>query len=485
MKTNVSRRHFLTLSGLAVLTGCESLRRQADAQGSAQRPNIIYILLDDAGYGDFGCFGQKRFDTPNIDRLAQEGMRFTQHYAGSTVCAPSRCALMTGLHTGHCYIRGNREIQPEGQEPLPDSAATVAQLLKQGGYATGAFGKWGLGNPGSAGAPNQQGFDEFFGYNCQRQAHTYYPAHLWHNDTKLPLDGKTYAHDLITRRALSFIRSHAQRPFFCYMPVTIPHAALQAPELYVAPFREQFAEFEGQVGRYAGTTIDNPIAAFAGMMKKIDEDVGRVRNLVKALGIAENTLIILTSDNGPHREGGHNPQFFDSNGPWRGLKRDLSEGGIRVPMVAWWPGQVISGSQTDHMSAFWDFLPTACEMAGVGTRERIDGISFLPTLLGRAHKQKKHTYLYWEFHEQGGKRALRWGKWKAIQLKMHSSEPEPIRLFDLEEDPIEALSVAQQHPEIMAQIRAVFAQVHLRSGFKAWQWPHEREKSSADPVPKN
>jgi arylsulfatase A len=474
MGTDVSRRHFLALTGLTVLTGCESLRQQADAQGAGQRPNIIYILLDDAGYGDFGCFGQKQFDTPNIDRLAQEGMRFTQHYAGSTVCAPSRCALMTGLHTGRCYIRGNREIKPEGQEPLPDYAVTVAQLLGQAGYTTGAFGKWGLGNPGSVGEPNQQGFDEFFGYNCQRQAHTYYPTHLWHNQTKVPLDGKTYAHDLITYRALAFIRSHAAKPFFCYMPVTIPHAALQVPEAYVAPFREKFSQFEGQEGRYAGTTIENPVAAFAGMMKKIDEDVGRVRDVVKELGIARNTLIIVTSDNGPHHEGGHNPEFFDSNGPWSGFKRDLTEGGIRVPMVAWWPGQVISGSVTDHMSAFWDFLPTACEMAGVQIRERVDGISFLPTLLGRSHEQKKHDYLYWEFHEQGGKRALRWGKWKAIQLKMHAPKPELIQLFDLEQDPIEAHSVAQLQPEIMAQVRTMFAQAHSRSPFKAWQWPHER-----------
>jgi arylsulfatase A-like enzyme len=258
------------------------------------------------------------------------------------------------------------------------------------------------------------------------------------------------------------------------MPVTIPHAALQVPEAYVTPFREKFSKFEGQTGQYAGTTIDNPVAAFAGMMKKVDEDVGRVRELVKELGIARNTLIIVTSDNGPHMEGGHNPQFFDSNGPWSGFKRDLTEGGIRVPMVAWWPGKVISGSQTDHTSAFWDFLPTACELAGVQLQERVDGISFLPTLLGRDHLQKKHPFLYWEFHEQGGKRALRWGKWKAIQLKMHAPKPEPIQLFDLEQDPIEAYSVAQQQPEIMAQVRTMFAQAHSRSPFKAWQWPHER-----------
>lgn len=481
MRRQVSRRHLLVLAGLAVLTGCDALRQQSDPYGAARRPNIIYILLDDAGYGDFGCFGQKRFKTPNIDRLAQEGMRFTQHYAGSTVCAPSRCALMTGLHTGHCYIRGNREIQPEGQEPLPPNAVTVAHLLKRAGYATGAFGKWGLGNPGSSGAPNQQGFDAFFGYNCQRQAHTYYPTHLWHNDTKVPLDGKTYAHDLIVHQALSFIRAHAHRPFFCYMPVTIPHAALQAPEVYVAPFRKQFPEFEEQEGHYAGTTIKNPIASFAGMMKKVDEDVGRVRNLVKALGIAQDTLIIVTSDNGPHHEGGHAPQFFDSNGPWSGFKRDLTEGGIRVPMVAWWPGTVVSGSQSNHMSAFWDFLPTACDLAGVGTGERVDGISFAPTLLGRRKEQREHTYLYWEFHEQGGKRALRWGKWKAIQLKMHADKPEPVQLFDLEEDPLEAHSVAQQRPDIMAQVRTVFSHVHLRAAFQAWQWPHERRALQPNP----
>jgi len=438
------------------------------AEGRKRKPNLVYIMADDLGYGDLGCYGQKQFATPNIDRLAAEGMRFTQHYSGSTVCAPSRCALMTGLHTGHCYVRGNREHQPIGQEPIPAETVTVVKLLKKAGYATGMFGKWGLGYPGSQGDPMKQGFDEFYGYNCQRNAHTYYPKRLCHNDEMVALDGKTYSHDLIAERALKFIRANRDRPFFCYLPVTIPHAAMHAPEKYVAPFRKKFARFEKVIGRYAGTQFNNPAAAFAGMVTKLDESVGQVLDLLKELGLDENTLVIFTSDNGPHHEGGHRPDVFDSNGPLTGLKRSLTEGGIRVPMLARWRGRIKAGGTSDHISAFWDFLPTACELAGIDAPKGIDGISYLPALLGRGGEQKRHEYLYWEFYAYGGKRAARMGKWKAIQRNLRKSDDGPIRLYDLEADIGEKTDLAARHPEIVERARRIFKEAHTPSAI--WQF---------------
>jgi len=429
------------------------------AQASAARPNIIYILLDDAGYGDLSCYGQKKFATPNIDRLAQEGMQFTQHYAGSTVCAPTRCVLMTGRHTGHSQVRGNREVQPEGQAPISADTVTLPKLLKKAGYTTGAFGKWGLGAPGSEGDPTRQGFDEFFGYNCQRQAHTYYPGHLWHNTQKVMLDGKTYSHDLILKQALTFIRTHRKEPFFCYLPVTIPHAAMHVPQPYAAPFRKKFPQFEDKIGRYKGPPVKNPVAAFAGMMTKLDEGVGRILALLEELGLEENTLVLLSSDNGPHREGGHDPEFFDSNGPLRGFKRDLYEGGIRVPLLARWPGRIKPGATSKLVSAHWDMLPTFCQLAGIDPPNGTDGISLLPTLLGKPGQQQ-HDYLYWEFYERGGKRAARFGDFKAVQLNVHQDAEGPIELYNLADDRAEKHNIAPQHPRQIAQARQIFAAAH-------------------------
>ena len=460
----MNRRTFLESAGAAAIA-LPSLARAAVKP--ARKPNIVYIIADDLGYGDLGCYGQKRFATPNIDRLATEGLKFTQHYSGSTVCAPSRCVLMTGLHTGHSYIRGNKEHQPLGQEPIPAGTVTVAKRLKQAGYATGAFGKWGLGYPGSEGDPVRQGFDEFFGYNCQRSAHRYYPDFLWHNDRKVDLDGKTYSHTLIMKAALDFIRRHKAGPFFCFMPVTIPHAAMQAPEEYVAPFRKTFAEFEDTVGTYAGTETKNPVATFAGMMTVLDQGVGQVLALLKELGLDENTIVMFTSDNGPHREGGHKPEFFDSNGPLTGLKRDLTEGGIRVPMLARWPGRIAPGTVTDHLSAFWDVMPTLCDLAGAAPPADIDGLSFLPTLLGQADGQRQHTYLYWEFYEYGGKRAVRRGKWKAIQHNLQK-KPTAIMLYDLETDLAEQNDVAADHPDVVKEMERIFAEAHTPSAI--WQF---------------
>lgn len=424
------------------------------------RPNIVYILLDDAGYGDLSCYGQTKFQTPNIDRLAQEGMKFTDHYAGATVCAPTRCSLMTGRHTGRCYVRGNREVQPEGQAAIPADTVTLPKLLQKQGYATGGFGKWGLGAPGSESDPVNQGFDTFFGYNCQRQAHTYYPQHLWDGRRKVMLDGKTYSHDLIMDRALKFIRDNRDGPFFCYLPVTIPHAAMHVPEEYAAPFRKKFPQFEDKIGKYKGPNVKNPIAAFAGMMTKMDEDVGRLLALLQELDIDENTIVMLTSDNGPHQEGGHNPVFFQSSGPFQGFKRDLYEGGIRMPFLVRWPGQVKPGTTSDLISAHWDILPTCCELAGAEIPSDIDGISLLPTLLGQSEKQKQHEYLYWEFFERGGKRATRFGDWKAIQLNVHQNADGPIELYNLADDPQEKRDIAAQHPDRVAQARKIFAEAH-------------------------
>ena len=427
---------------------------------AAEQPNIVFIMLDDAGYGDFSCYGQKKFQTPNVDRLAAEGMKFTQHYSGSTVCAPTRCVLMTGLHTGHSYVRGNREVQPEGQAPIPGDTVTLAKLLQKAGYTPGGFGKWGLGAPGSEGDPTNQGFNEFYGYNCQRQAHTYYPSHLWHNTTKIPLDGKTYAHDLINDASLNFVRKNQKGPFFLYLPITIPHAAMHVPEEYAAPFRKKFPEFENKIGKYRGPLVKNPIAAFAGMMTKMDEGVGQLLDLLKELKIDDNTIIFFTSDNGPHREGGHNPVFFDSNGELRGFKRDLYEGGIRAPLLVRWPSKVEAGTLSDLQCAHWDFLSTFCELAGAKAPAGLDGVSIMPTVLGKADKQKKHAYLYWEFYEQGGKRAVRFGKWKAIQLNVHKSADGPLLVYDLSKDIGEESNVADANPEIVAQAKKYFAEAH-------------------------
>lgn len=447
--------HFSFLLLAAVAWGPISAR-------AAERPNLIYIMLDDAGYGDLSCYGQQKFQTPNIDRLAAQGLKFTDHYSGSTVCAPTRCSLMTGLHTGHALIRGNREVQPEGQAPMPADVVTLPRLLRQAGYVTGAFGKWGLGAPGSASDPADH-FDLFFGYNCQREAHTYYPTHLWRNKIKVKLDGQTYSHDVIQAEALKFIRDHRDRPFFCYLPITIPHAAMHAPESAVAPFRKKFPQFEDKIGKYRGPQVKNPIAAFAGMMTYMDQGIGEVMALLDELEIDEKTLVLFTSDNGPHLEGGHDPRFFDSNGPLRGFKRDLYEGGIRVPLIARWPGRIKPGSTTNHVCAHWDVLPTFCELAQAETPREIDGISMVPTLLGNHAEQQRHAYLYWEFHSRGGSQAVRLGSWKGVRNKAAKVRDAPIELYDLASDLGETTDVAGEHPEIVQRIEQAMAEAHVAS----------------------
>lgn len=438
----------------------------------ASKPNIIYILADDLGYGDLSFTGQKNFRTPNIDKLAADGMFFNQHYSGSTVCAPSRSALMTGLHTGHTYIRGNKEMRPEGQFPLDASAVTVAKILKSAGYATGAFGKWGLGFPGSDGDPNNQGFDTFYGYNCQRLGHNYYPYHLWENQTKEILTGNAgkkteiYAPDVIHEKSLAFIEKHKDSPFFMYYPSIIPHAELLVPDSLLQKFSGKYLpekEYAGlddgpryRKGPYVSQKESH--AAFVAMVYLLDKQVGEIRKKLDDLGIAENTLILFTSDNGPHKEGGADPDYFDSNAVFRGYKRDLYEGGIRVPLIAYWPNKIKENTTSNHISAFWDFLPTACDIANVDVPNNIDGISFLPEMLGQ--KQPKHNYLYWEFHAKGGKQAVRFGDWKGVRLNMSDDVFAPIELYHLPSDPGEQHDVANQNPKVVKEIVGLMENAH-------------------------
>lgn len=443
--TTLSRRAFLGAS----------LFGRAFAQ--PRQPNILLILADDLGYGNLGCYGQKQILTPNLDRLAKDGMRFTQAYAGSTVCAPSRCSLMTGLHTGHARTRGNK--YPDF--PLRPQDITVTELLKQAGYRTALFGKWSLGQLGSTGYPTRKGFDEWFGYFSQTHAHNYYPEHLLENDTAWLARGnmgtqrKDYAHDLFTERALGFLNRSDARPFFLKLAYTIPHA-------------------NNELGRDTGHGMEVPSLepyldkpwppqekAFAAMITRMDRDIGRILDTLRATGQDASTLVLFTSDNGPHREGGHNPDFFDDNGPLRGIKRDLYEGGIRVPFLARWTGVIPPGAVTDHPIAFWDFLPTACELAQIPTPPGLDGISFAP--LFRGGTPPAHPYLYWEFHERGFAQAIRQGDWKAIRLKPGA----PLELYNLRADPSESTNVAAQHAELVARLSRLLAAARTDSP----DWP--------------
>ncbi len=476
---------FIILLVIAVVfTNCQNQKKQKQEQKQNKeqnvakaKPNIVYILADDLGYGDLSCYGQEKFKTPNIDKMAAEGMLFTQHYAGTTVCAPSRSSLMTGQTTGHTFIRGNKEWQPEGQYPLESRAVTIAEILKAAGYTTGGFGKWGLGYIGTEGDPNNQGFDEFYGYNCQRMAHNYFPGHLWDNNKKVILKKNTgdkfvtYAPELIHKRALKFIEKNSDKPFFLYYPTTIPHAELLLPGKNIEQFRGKFlperkykgAEFgdkrfrEGAYGSQAECH-----AAFVAMVTLLDKQVGEVLAKLKELGLDKNTLVIFTSDNGPHKEGGADPDYFNSNGIYKGYKRDLYEGGIREPMIAWWPGKIKAGTTSNYVSAFWDMMPTFAEMAGVKPPENIDGISMLPTLLGEKG-QKQHDYLYWEFHELGGRKAIRKGDWKLVSYNVDKPEITTIELYNLKTDPGEENNVAKDHPDIVKQLMQLMASARTQS----------------------
>ncbi|MFW5756697.1 MAG: arylsulfatase [Tangfeifania sp.] len=443
-----------------------SCQNQPKEETRSAKPNIIYILADDLGYGDLSCQGQMHFQTPNIDRLAKEGITFTQHYAGSTVCSPSRSVLLTGQHTGHTPIRGNKRDGNKGNWPLDAEALTVAEILQENGYVTGAFGKWGLGYPGSEGDPNNQGFDEFYGYNDQTLAHNYYPWFLNHNQDTVWLDDNagngegTYAPIPIHEQALKFLENNKDRPFFMYYPSVIPHAELFAPEQYMEKYRGKFLpekEYKGadegapryKTGGYGSQPESH--AAFAAMINLLDDQVGEILSKLKELGLDENTIVLFSSDNGPHLEGGADPDYFDSNGPFKGYKRDLYEGGIRVPMLVRWPGKIEPGSKSHHVSAFWDVLPTFTDLIDAPTPENIDGISFLPSLLGEGN-QKKHDYLYWEFHEKNGRLAIRQGDWKLVRYDVFTPEKTTTELYNLTDDPGEENNIAEENPEMTSKL---------------------------------
>jgi arylsulfatase A-like enzyme len=475
MRMIQTRREFLkatgsTAAGMALgllVPGCQSPGHESGTKSRLEKPDIIFILADDLGYGDLGCYGQQVIQAPNLDRMAAEGMVFTDHYAGSTVCAPSRCCLMTGLHTGHALIRGNDRV------PLRPSDVTVAELLKAAGYRTGIIGKWGLGEPETTGIPNRKGFDYFFGYLNQTHAHNYYPDYLWRNEQKVQLANKVtsinppggvatervqYSDDLFTAAALDFVSQNRRGPFFLYLAYTIPHANDESkPNGMEVP----------SYGPYASKDWPAPQKGHAAMITRMDGDIGRLFARLKALGLDEKTLVLFSSDNGPHKEGGADPEFFNSSGPLRGYKRDLYEGGIRVPLIARWPGHVAAGTGTEHVSAFWDFLPTCCDLAGVAQPEGIDGISMLPTLLGKPDEQRQHPYLYWEFHEQGKKQAVRMGDWKGVRLNVAKDPNSPIELYNLKDDLGEEHNVAGQHPEIVQKIAEIMREARTPSE----HWP--------------
>ncbi|QEC54255.1 arylsulfatase [Anseongella ginsenosidimutans] len=452
--------------------GCNSLQQR---KAEESPPNIIFIMADDLGYGDLGCYGQELIRTPYLDKMAQEGMRFTRFYAGTTVCAPSRSSLLTGQHTGHTPIRGNKEIQPEGQWPLPDSAVTIAEVLKRAGYVTGNFGKWGLGFVGSPGDPLNQGFDTFFGYNCQRQSHNYYPDHLWRDTQRVEYPNSAtepveYVVQDIHDEALGFISENKDEPFFLYLSYTLPHAALQtAPsdtifESYKKKFGEEPQRVPDEWNGKGYAPQAYPKAAYAAMVSRLDRYVGQVLSQLRELGLDKNTLVIFTSDNGPHREGGNDPSFFNSNGGFRGIKRDLYEGGIRVPMIAWWPGRIKAGSVNKQAGAFWDFLPTFASLSGAELpEEQTDGLSLAPALFGNTAEQQQHSYLYWEFHEGGGKQAVSMDHWKGVRLNVNKGLETPIELYDLETDPGETNNIAEDHPEIVSRIAAIMEEAHTPS----------------------
>jgi arylsulfatase A len=419
--------------------------RATAAPASPAHPNVIFILADDLGYGDLGCFGQRLIQTPHIDQLAKEGMRFTQAYAGATVCAPSRCSLMTGMHNGHAAIRGNREIKPEGQEPMPADTFTVAHLMKRAGYSTGLIGKWGLGFPGSVSTPDKMGFEYFFGYNCQREAHEYYPEHLWRNNDKVLLHSQKYSHDLMADEALEFVRRNKDRPFFLELAFTIPHMKLQVPDLEP----------------YDKATWPDDLKKLAAMITRLDGDVGRLMTLLKELHLDENTLVFFASDNGA----AYNDELFNHSGPLRGSKRDMYEGGVRSPTIARWPGKIKSGVVSEQVWTFYDFLPTMADLTGQQPPAGLDGISILPALL--EDKDVEHPPLYFEFHERGFDQAARMGDWKAVR----NGRQQPIELYDLQSDLAEKHDVAAQHPDIVKQFANFLSTARTESD----KWP-VREK---------
>ncbi len=465
------------------------------AAGQKRKPNIIYIYADDMGYGELGAYGQKKIKTPFLDQLAAEGVRFTQHYTSTPVCAPARCMLLTGRHGGHSFIRGNYELggfaddQEGGQMPLPEGTLTIANVLKSGGYATGAVGKWGLGIAGSSGHPNRQGFDYFYGYLDQKQAHNYYPTHLWENDQwdtlrnsyievhrKPPANpsdkdfgyykGKDYAIDKMAEKARQFISKHQDEPFFLYVPFTIPHVSLQVHDAEVQQYAGQFDEtpYLGEKG-YAATQY--PLATYAAMITYLDKQVGNIVSYIKELGLDEHTIILFSSDNGPTFNGGVNKEFFNSSGGFRGGKAEVYEGGIRVPFIARWPGKIPAGSVSEKLSVQYDMFATFSEIAGIPAPPN-DGISLWPEMIGIGPVAARE-YLYFEFPEKGGQLAIRFETYKAVKMNLKTDRNAPWELYDLEADPGETKNIASNHLGLIQRLDAIVRKEHWPATVRDWE----------------
>lgn len=488
MKDLKLKKQFLTgiFSLIAVLVSAQ------------QKPNIIYIYADDLGFGELGCYGQQKIKTPNLDKIAKEGMRFTQHYTAAPVCAPARCMLMTGKHSGHSYIRGNYELggfedsTEGGQMPLPEGTFTIAKLMKQAGYTTAAIGKWGLGMNNNTGDPNKQGFDYFYGYLDQKQAHNFYPTHLWENgkwDTlrnsfiyvhrPIPKNssdaafdyykGKDYSVTKMAEKTLGFIRENKSKPFFLYLPYTGPHVSLQAPDEAVKEYIGKFEEqpYFGEKG-YAPTKY--PLSTYAAMITYMDKQIGKIMALLKELNLDENTIVMFSSDNGTTFDvGGVNGEFFNSVGGLRGRKQDLYEGGIREPFIARWPGKISAGKTTSLISAQFDLMATLSDVTGVKAWHN-DGISFLPTLLGKDKQQKKHEYLYFEFPEKGGQAAIRMGNWKGVKSNMKKDKNSQWEIYDLSTDEKETTDVSAQHPDLIEKFEKILKTEHQSSHIHEWEF---------------
>lgn len=458
------KRHFLISLSLvpSFLSGVKA---------EEKLPNIVFVLVDDMGIGDIGCYyDQQKINTPHINSLASESLQFMHHYSGSTVSAPSRCSLLTGKHTGTSFIRGNKGVQSDAGRfdmALPREEVTVAELLKQKAYATMCVGKWGLGGPATSGSPVNKGFDYFFGYLGQADAHRYYPTFLYENETKVLLNGEIYSHSLIMEKGLDFIRKQGDTPFFTYFAITPPHADLDYPDL--SQYEDAFPETPFINEKPTGfKTQMKPKAAYASMISEIDKNVGQIITLLKEKGYWENTIFIFSSDNGVHRVGGHDPDFFDSNGPFRGYKRDLYEGGIRTPFIVSWPEKIKEHRETYHISAFWDFLPTICDIAGISVPDTSNGISYYPVLLGQEEKQKQHEYIYYEFYEQGGKQSIMKEGWKLIRLNISQTGKEKEELYYLPDDIGEENNLIERHKDKAVELRQLATAVHTEHEVFKW-----------------